>query len=170
MAESFISNVDLDALLAMSDPFADLGFHLLDQELDNDPILHASQEKPPSLKVGDKFNSLRAFKDAVIDQAVHERWEPRCKKSEMLYVRYTCFFENTCQWRARCNWSPKAEEATISVWEGEYACFDQVRHQRPVVARIAYLLELVPKLMTVERRTHISSIRDQILRHTETLV
>ena len=170
MANLPISQLELNALLVKTDPFGDLGFDLLDSELDIDPILRASQEKAPSLKVGDKFNNLQAFKDALLDQAIYERWEVRCVKSSTSHVRYTCFFPNNCQWRARCNWSPKAEEATITVWNGEHTCFDQVRYQRPAVARIEYLLELVPKLLTVERKTHISSIRDQILRHTEIVV
>ncbi len=168
MADPHMSNQELDNLLtSKNDVFGDLGFHLLDSEID--PILHASAEKPPSIKVGDVFNNLRAFKDALIDQAIYERWELRCCKSEAGYVRYTCFFDS-CKWRTRCNWSPITEEATVTVWENEHTCFDRVRLQRPLVARVSYLLELIPKLMTVERKTAISSIRDQILRHTEILV
>jgi hypothetical protein len=67
-------------------------------------------------------------------------------------------------------WREKSEDAIISVWNGEYICQDETHQQRPLVARMGYLLELVLKLLTVERNTPTRIIQDQILRATKVLV
>ncbi|XMA07815.1 hypothetical protein WAI453_000606 [Rhynchosporium graminicola] len=51
MSDTTFSVEQLDALLAGNDPFADLGFHILDQ-LNNEPMLIASQESSTSIKQG----------------------------------------------------------------------------------------------------------------------
>jgi hypothetical protein len=58
----------------------------------------------------------------------------------------------------------------VIVWEGEYTYWDQNREKRPIASRIAFLLELVPKLITIKRNIPVEAIQDQILRHTEVLV
>ena len=68
---TFFSDKKLDELLSTnSDIFADLGFDLLD--LSNDPAFAQKGEKRDPLKVGDRFNSLRDFKDAVADLVIAE--------------------------------------------------------------------------------------------------
>jgi len=42
IADSYVSNLKLGTLLVNSDSFGDLIFHLLNQELEDDPILYAS--------------------------------------------------------------------------------------------------------------------------------
>ena len=79
------SNEDLDAILNSDDNvWQDLGFELLN---DDDPYL-STQTEPitSSIQKGDKFFSLKLFKHALLDQAIQERWEPRCVKSNVTHV------------------------------------------------------------------------------------
>ena len=64
----FSTDEQLDQLISNTDTFADLGFDLLD--LKDDPALLQNGEKRNQLKVGDRFNSLKEFKDAVADLAI----------------------------------------------------------------------------------------------------
>jgi hypothetical protein len=49
--------------------FSNLSFDLVD---DNDPIFVQKGKKRTQLEVGDRFNSLQDFKDAVADLAIAE--------------------------------------------------------------------------------------------------
>jgi len=164
-------NEQFEAFCNIEDACRDLGFEFYDNT--EDPTLFDHREKRDQLKKGDVFKSLRDFKDAVIDLAIDQRWEFRVVASEKSHVRLVCWHghnDSICKWRARCNWDSVIEEARITVWEGEHTCFDSIREKRPLVARVQYLLELIPKLMTVDRKTPVRTIQDQILRHTETMV
>ena len=165
-----VTDAFLDELLEAGDScFDDLGFDLA-ETLEDDPIPNPSyrHNSMPSIKVGDIFHDLKAFKHAVRDQAILERWEAKTIRSQKDYVRMVCFFHKEgCPWRSRYNWDSKMDEARVTIWSGEHNCYDLVRLQRPLVARLEFLLELVPKLLTVDRKTSVTSIQDLILRHTE---
>jgi hypothetical protein len=95
----FSTDEQLDQLISNTDTFADLGFDLLD--LEDDPALLQNSEKRDQLKVRDRFNSLKEFKDAVTDLVIAEHWEYKVLKSEKARVRLRCYFDQVCQWNAR---------------------------------------------------------------------
>ena len=64
----FSTDEQLDQLISNTDTFADLGFDLLD--LEDNPALLQNSEKRDQLKVRDRFNSLKEFKDAVINLVI----------------------------------------------------------------------------------------------------
>jgi len=95
----FSTDEQLDQLITSTNTFADLGFDLLD--LEDDPALLQNGEKRDQLKVGDCFNSLKEFKDAVADLAIAEHWEYKVIKSEKARVWLRYYFDKVCQWNAR---------------------------------------------------------------------
>ena len=86
-------------MISDADTFADFSFDLLN--LDDDPALLQNGEKRDQLKVKDRFNSLKEFKDTVADLAIAEHWEYKVLKSEKARVRLRCYFDQVCQWNAR---------------------------------------------------------------------
>ena len=164
----FSTDEQLDQLISDTTIFTDLGFDLLD--LEDDPALLQNGEKRDQLKVGDRFNNFRDFKDAVADLAIAEYWEYKVIKSEKSRVKLRCYFDQVCQWHARASYRSKSEDVIVTIWNGDHTCQDETRQDRPLVTRMSYLLELVPKLLTIDRKTLTGVIQDQILCATEVLV
>ena len=101
---------------SVDDMCHDLGFDIFD--ITEDPTLLDHREKRDQLKKGDVFNSLRDFKDAVINLAIDQRWEFRVVASEKSHIRLVCWHATsggTCKWRACYNWDSVIEEARIIV-------------------------------------------------------
>jgi hypothetical protein len=91
----FSTDEQLDQLISNTDTFTDLGFDLLD--LEDDPALLQNNEKRDQLKIRDRFNSLKEFKDAVADLTIAEHWEYKVLKSEKARVRLHYYFDQICQ-------------------------------------------------------------------------
>ena len=64
-------NEQFEAFCNIEDACRDLSFEFYD--ITEDPTLFNHREKRDQLKKGDVFNSLRDFKDAVIDLAIDQR-------------------------------------------------------------------------------------------------
>jgi len=94
-------------------------------------------QKIDQLNVGDVFSSLEAFKKAVTNLAIYQRWKFQVGGSNQSHIRLKCLHASpsgTCKWRARCSYS-SFFGARITAWEGEHTCFDSLREKRPLVAR-----------------------------------
>jgi hypothetical protein len=76
----FSTSEQLDQSISNITIFANLGFDPLNPK--DDPALLQNGEKRDQLKVGDRFNNFRDFKDTVANLAIAEHWEYNVIKSE----------------------------------------------------------------------------------------
>jgi hypothetical protein len=76
----FSTNEQLNQLISNITIFANLGFDPLNPK--NNPALLQNGEKRNQLKVGDRFNNFRDFKDTIAGLAIAEHWEYNIIKSK----------------------------------------------------------------------------------------
>ena len=122
----------------------------------------------PSIVEDQTFPSLQAFKTALREWAIERNFTPHILDSDSHRVRAGCRSSPNCPFRIRCNYNEKRGTARVTTVEDVHNCVstnDNLAHQdikRAETGRMKFLVEAVPKLMTVGVTTPTSQIIDAI--------
>ncbi|KAL2037067.1 hypothetical protein N7G274_010194 [Stereocaulon virgatum] len=121
----------------------------------------------PPIVQGQIFASLADFKNALRDWAIERNWTPHILDSDSHRVRAGCRSSADCPFRIRANYSVKRGDAKVTTCDDNHSCepfrtpADGKAHQdikRAETGKLKFLLEAVPKLMTVTLDTNILDI------------
>ena len=120
----------------------------------------------PPIVVGQTFANLADFKDALRQWAVERNWTPHILDSDSHRVRAGCRSSTDCPFRIRANYSAKRGDAKVTTVDDVHNCEPfknngQLSHQnikRAETGKLKFLVETVPKLMTVTLETSIHDI------------
>lgn len=127
----------------------------------------------PSIIQGQTFHSLAAFKEALRDWAIERNWTPHILDSDSHRVRAGCRSSPNCPFRIRCNYGAKKGVAKVTTCDDNHTCEPfrvsaQGRaHQdikRAETGKLKFLLEAVPKLITVTLDTNVLEIIEAVER------
>ncbi|KAL6716153.1 hypothetical protein ACLMJK_005719 [Lecanora helva] len=127
----------------------------------------------PRIVQGQVFPSLQAFKNALRDWAIERNWTPHILDSDSHRVRAGCRSSGDCPFRIRANYSTKRGDAKVTTCDDNHTCepfratTEARAHQdikRAETGKLKFLLEAVPKLMTVTLDTNVTEIIDTVER------
>ena len=127
----------------------------------------------PPIVQGQIFATLADFKNALRDWAIERNWTPHILDSDSHRVRAGCRSSADCPFRIRANYSVKRGDAKVTTCDDNHTCepfrtpADGKAHQdikRAETGKLKFLLEAVPKLLTVTLDTNILEIIDVIER------
>jgi hypothetical protein len=127
----------------------------------------------PAIVQGQTFHTLAAFKEALRDWAIERNWTPHILDSDSHRVRAGCRSSPACPFRIRCNYGAKKGVAKVTTCDDNHTCEPfrasaEVRaHQdikRAETGKLKFLLEAVPKLITVTLDTNVLEIIDAVER------
>lgn len=127
----------------------------------------------PPIRQGQTFPTLQDFKNALRDWAIERNWTPHILDSDSHRVRAGCRSSPDCPFRVRANYSIKRGDAKVTTCDGNHTCepFRASAEGRPHQAikraetgKLKFLLEAVPKLMTVTLDTNITEIIEAVER------
>lgn len=127
---------------------------------------------PPIVR-GQNFATLADFKIALRDWAIERNWTPHILDSDSHRVRAGCRSSPDCPFRIRANYSGKRGNAKVTTCDDNHTCeafqanADGKTHQdikRAETGKLKFLLEAVPKLITVTLDTNILEIIDAVER------
>lgn len=122
---------------------------------------------------GQVFSSLADFKNALRDWAIERNWTPHILDSDSHRVRAGCRSSPDCPFRIRCNYGAKKREAKVTTCDDNHTCepfrasTEGKAHQdikRAETGKLKFLLEAVPKLITVTLDTNVSEIIEAVER------
>jgi len=127
----------------------------------------------PSIVQGQTFHSLAAFKEALRNWAIERNWTPHILDSDSHRVRAGCRSSPDCPFRIRCNYGTKKGVAKVTTCDDNHTC-EPFRasaagraHQdikRAETGKLKFLLEAVPKLITVTLDTNVLEIIEAVER------
>lgn len=123
----------------------------------------------PAILPGQKFSSLIDFKKALHEWAVEENFTPAILDSDTHRVRAGCRSSPDCPFRIRANFHEKLGFAKVTTVDHVHNCTTagQVASQdikRAETCKLKFLLEVVPKLLTVDRETSTKTIMEVVER------
>ena len=127
----------------------------------------------PPIVQGQIFATLADFKNALRDWAIERNWTPHILDSDSHRVRAGCRSSADCPFRIRANYSVKRGDAKVTTCDDNHTCepfrtpADAKAHQdikRAETGKLKFLLEAVPKLLTVTLETNILEIVDVVER------
>ena len=127
----------------------------------------------PPIVQGQIFPTLADFKNALRDWAIERNWTPHILDSDSHRVRAGCRSSADCPFRIRANYSVRRGDAKVTTCDDNHSCepfrtpADGKAHQdikRAETGKLKFLLEAVPKLMSVTLDTNIVEIIDAIER------
>lgn len=127
--------------------------------------------KMPPIIQGQIFSTLAEFKIALRDWAIERNWTPHILDSDSHRVRAGCRSAPDCPFRIRANYSVKRGDAKVTTCDDNHTCepfrgsVDGRAHQdikRAETGKLKFLLEAVPKLMTVTLDTNVLEIIDAV--------
>jgi len=122
---------------------------------------------------GQTFHSLSAFKEALRDWAIERNWTPHILDSDSHRVRAGCRSSLDCPFRIRCNYGAKKGVAKVTTCDDNHTCepfrasVEGRAHQdikRAETGKLKFLLEAVPKLITVSLDTNVLEIIEAVER------
>ena len=127
----------------------------------------------PPIVQGQIFPTLLDFKNALRDWAIERNWTPHILDSDSHRVRAGCRSSPDCPFRIRANYSAKRGDAKVTTCDDNHTCepfrttTEQKAHQdikRAETGKLKFLLEAVPRLMTVNLDTNIQEIIEAVER------
>ena len=123
----------------------------------------------PAIIPGQKFASLIDFKKALHEWAVEENFTTAILDSDTHRVRAGCRSSPDCPFRIRANFHEKLGFAKVTTVDHVHNCATagQVASQdikRAETCKLKFLLEVVPKLLTVDRETSTKTIMEVVER------
>ena len=113
----------------------------------------------PAITEGQVFASLQEFKDALREWAIERNFTPHILDSDSHRVRAGCRTARDCPFRIRANYNEKRRNAKVTTVDDNHTC---VSTSNPLVSqnikraeagKLKFLLDAVPKLITVDRKT-----------------
>src|SRR5580692_1577657 len=119
------------------------------------------------IHLGETFFSLQHFRNAIQDWALEDNFELRCTKSNKKKAVYTCRFTPECPWKIRATYNTQIQEATCTIIILEHNCTGHADVKRSLASRVSWLLEIVPKLLSVTTETNPVSIQESLRLHRE---
>ena len=127
----------------------------------------------PPIVQGQVFPSLQDFKNALRDWAIERNWTPHILDSDSHRVRAGCRSSGDCPFRIRANYSSKRGDAKVTTCDDNHTCepsraSNENRAHQPIkraeTGKLKFLLDTVPKLMTVTLDTNIVEIIETVER------
>ncbi|PBP21151.1 hypothetical protein BUE80_DR007977 [Diplocarpon rosae] len=131
----------------------------------------------PPLHLRQEFPTLKAFKEALHAWAIESHFEPRILKSDTGRVRVGCKRDPDCPFVIRCNWERKGGReplARVTVLRERHTCLNDPhpptllpvlpKVQRNSASRLPFLMEILPRLMRIDKETTPVEIRECLLR------
>jgi len=96
--------------------------------------------------------------------------EVSCPASEKSHVVYLCRFKATCLFKVRASFNVKKQEATCTILVPNHNCAGFLDVKRSLASHLSWLLEAVPRLLSVTKETSAAVIQDALLIHREVTV
>ncbi|KAL9632281.1 MAG: hypothetical protein Q9164_005414 [Protoblastenia rupestris] len=120
----------------------------------------------PPIVPDQSFTNLAEFKEALRQWAIERNWTPHILDSDSHRVRAGCRSSPDCPFRIRANYSAKRGDARVTTVDDVHNCEPfrnngQLSHQnikRAETGKLKFLVEAVPKMMTVTLETSIHDI------------
>ena len=122
----------------------------------------------PPITLGQRFESLQAFKSALRSWAIEKSFNPAILDSDSRRVRAGCRSKPNCPFRARCNFNEKQGVATVTTLHDVHACKDSAAStetsavSRAETSKLKFLIEAVPQLIHVDANTSTRAIIDAV--------
>ena len=123
------------------------------------------------IEPGHTFSSLADFKEALRQWAIECNFTPHILDSDSHRVRAGCRSSPDCPFRIRANYNAKRGDARVTIVENVHTCGltgQGPAHQnikRAETGKMKFLMEAVPRLMTVTAETTIPNIIEVVERH-----
>ena len=129
------------------------------------PRLPLISSAMPPIVHGQTFANLLDFKDALREWAIEANWTPHILDSDKHRVRAGCRSSPDCPFKIRCNYYVKTGNASVTIIDENHTCRTYSQegpaHQgikRAESTKLKFLIEVVPKLMTVTLNTSCQEI------------
>ena len=119
---------------------------------------------------GQQFPTLQDFKDALREWALERRFTPAILDSDSHRVRAGCRSSPNCPFRIRANYNEKKGYARVTTCDDVHNCVSTSDHhvsqdvRRPEASRLKFLVDAVPKLITVDKDTPTTTIIEAVKR------
>ena len=123
------------------------------------------------IEPGHIFPSLADFKEALRQWAIERNFTPHILDSDSHRVRAGCRSSPDCPFRIRANYNAKRGDARVTIVDDVHTCGltgQGPAHQnikRAETGKMKFLMEAVPRLMTVTAETTIPNIIEVVERH-----
>ena len=118
----------------------------------------------PAIAEGQVFASLPEFKQALREWAIERNFTPHILDSDSHRVRAGCRTAPDCPFRIRANYNEKRRNAKVTTVDDHHTCVATSEQRvsqkikRVEVGKLKFLLEAVPKLINVDRKTKTETI------------
>lgn len=118
----------------------------------------------PAIAEGQTFANLQDFKQALREWAIERNFTPHILDSDIHRVRAGCRTGPDCPFRIRANYNEKRRNAKVTTVDDKHTCVstsEQLVSQnikRAEPGKLKFLLDAVPKLITVDRATKTETI------------
>lgn len=118
----------------------------------------------PAIAEGQIFANLQEFKQALREWAIERNFTPHILDSDSHRVRAGCRTGPDCPFRIRANYNEKRGNAKVTTVDDKHTCVstsEQLVSQnikRAEPGKLKFLLDSVPKLITVDRTTKTETI------------
>lgn len=126
----------------------------------------------PPIVEDQRFTTLADFKEALREWAVEANFTPHILDSDKQRVRAGCRSSPDCPFRIRVNYNIKLRAARVTTVEGAHTCAASSgptsgqpvnQHvKRSEVARLSFLIKMVPQLLDINKQTRPNAIIDAI--------
>ncbi len=113
----------------------------------------------PAIAEGQVFANLQEFKQALREWAIERNFTPHILDSDSHRVRAGCRTAPDCPFRIRANYNEKRRNAKVTTVDDNHTCVSTSDHlvsqniKRAETGKLKFLLEAVPKLVTVDSNT-----------------
>ncbi|KAI4125149.1 MAG: hypothetical protein LQ347_005473 [Umbilicaria vellea] len=124
----------------------------------------------PTIEQGQHFPTLSEFKKALREWAIERNFTPSILDSDSHRVRAGCRSSPDCPFRIRANFNEKWGYARVTTCDDIHNCVSTSQElvsqtiRRPEASKLKFLVEAVPKLLTIDKDTTTATIIDAVER------
>lgn len=124
----------------------------------------------PAIEQGQHFPTLSEFKKALREWAIERNFTPSILDSDSHRVRAGCRSTPDCPFRIRANFNEKWGYARVTTCDDVHNCVSTSQElvsqtiRRPEASKLKFLVEAVPKLLTIDKDTTTATIIDAVER------
>ena len=124
----------------------------------------------PAIEQGQHFPTLIEFKKALREWAIERNFTPSILDSDSHRVRAGCRSSPDCPFRIRANFNEKWGYARVTTCDDVHNCVSTSQElvsqtiRRPEASKLKFLVEAVPKLLTIDKDTTTATIIDAVER------
>ena len=122
----------------------------------------------PAIEQGQRFPTLIEFKKALREWAIERNFTPSILDSDSHRVRAGCRSSPDCPFRIRANFNEKWGYAKVTTCDDVHNCVSTSQElvsqtiRRPEASKLKFLVEAVPKLLTIDKETTTATIIDAV--------